>query len=132
MRTLAQARDFAKSASSASKKGRGNRRDPPKNPMKPPTDGFRPQLVARDQTDSSSRRSFPETSLRGRDSKGATVGTYRLYGLDGVGKVVSAEWIDADTDPAAIEAAKKMMDGLRYELWERSRLVIAFDNLRKD
>ena len=59
------------------------------------------------------------------------MGTYRLYGLDGVGKVVSAEWIDAETDPAAIEAAKKMMDGLRYELWERSRLVIVFDNLRK-
>ena len=60
------------------------------------------------------------------------MGTYRLYGLDGVSKVVSAEWIDADEDSAAIEAAKKMMDGLRYELWERSRLVIAFDNLRKD
>lgn len=59
------------------------------------------------------------------------MGTYRLYGLDGVGKVVSAEWIDADEDSAAIEAAKTMMDGLRYELWERSRLVIAFDNLRK-
>ena len=59
------------------------------------------------------------------------MGTYRLYGLDGVGKVVSAEWIDADNDPAAVEAAKKMMDGLRYELWERSRLVIVFDNLRK-
>ena len=55
--------------------------------------------------------------------KASTVGTYRLYGLDGVGKVVSAEWIDADDDPAAIDAAKNMMDGLRYELWERSRLV---------
>ena len=60
------------------------------------------------------------------------MGTYRLYGLDGVGKVVSAEWIDADDEAAAIEAAKKMMDGLRYELWERSRLVIVLDNLRKD
>lgn len=59
------------------------------------------------------------------------MGTYRLYGLDGVGKVVSAEWIDADDEAAAIEAAKTMMDGLRYELWERSRLVIVFDNLRK-
>lgn len=59
------------------------------------------------------------------------MGTYRLYGLDGVGKVVSAEWIDADNDPKAIEVAKYMMDGLRYELWERSRLVIQFDNLRK-
>ena len=53
------------------------------------------------------------------------MGTYRLYGLDGVGKVASAEWIEADGDEAAIEAAKRMMDGHRYELWERSRLVIS-------
>lgn len=58
------------------------------------------------------------------------MGTYRLYGLDGVGKVVSAEWIDADEDSAAIEAAKKMMDGLKYELWANSRLVIRFDRNR--
>ena len=55
------------------------------------------------------------------------MGTYRLYGLDGVGKVASAEWIEAEDDEAAIEAAKKMMDGYKYELWERSRLVIRFD-----
>ena len=60
-----------------------------------------------------------------------TVGTYRLYGLDGVEKVVSAEWIDADDDPAGIEAAKEVMDGLRYELWEHSRLVERFDNQRR-
>lgn len=58
------------------------------------------------------------------------MGTYRLYGLDGVGKVVSAEWIDADEDSAAIEAAKNMMDGLKYELWANSRLVIRFDRNR--
>lgn len=58
------------------------------------------------------------------------MGTYRLYGLDGVGKVVSAEWIDADEDSAAIEAAKTMMDGLKYELWANSRLVIRFDRNR--
>ena len=58
------------------------------------------------------------------------MGTYRLYGLDGVGAIVSAEWIDADDDPAAVEAAKGMMDGLRYELWERSRLVMRFDHPR--
>ena len=55
------------------------------------------------------------------------MGTYRLYGLDGVGKVVSAEWIEERDDPAAIEAAKGMMDGLPYELWQHSRLVIRFD-----
>lgn len=59
------------------------------------------------------------------------MGTYRLYCLDGVGKVMSAEWIDADHDEAAVEAAKEMMDGApRYELWERSRLVIRLENHR--
>jgi hypothetical protein len=56
------------------------------------------------------------------------VGTYRLYCLDGVGKVASAEWIDAEDDEAAIEAAKLMMDGHPCELWERSRLVIRLRN----
>jgi hypothetical protein len=45
-----------------------------------------------------------------------------------VGKVTSAEWIDADDDEAAIEAARAMMDGRQYELWAHSRLVGSFDN----
>jgi hypothetical protein len=52
------------------------------------------------------------------------VGTYRLYCLDGAGKVVSAEWIDAEDDNTAIEAAKDMVDGHTCELWARSRFVI--------
>jgi hypothetical protein len=48
---------------------------------------------------------------------------YRLYGLDGVNKVSSGEWIDADDDEAAIEAVKKMMDGHDCELWQGRRLV---------
>ena len=48
---------------------------------------------------------------------------YRLYGLDGVDKVASGEWIDADDDETAIEVAKKMMDGTPCELWQGQRLV---------
>jgi hypothetical protein len=48
---------------------------------------------------------------------------YRLYGLDGVNKVASGEWIDAEDDETAIEAAKEMMDGHDCELWQGSRLV---------
>jgi cobalamin biosynthesis protein CbiG len=48
---------------------------------------------------------------------------YRLYGLDGVNKVASGEWIEADDDETAIEAAKKMMDGHECELWQGKRLV---------
>ena len=48
---------------------------------------------------------------------------YRLYRLDGVAKVASAEWIDADNDKAAIEVAKNMMDGQAWELWHSARLI---------
>jgi hypothetical protein len=48
---------------------------------------------------------------------------YRLYCLDGVNKVASGEWIDAEDDETAIEAAKEMMDGHDCELWQGSRLV---------
>ena len=60
------------------------------------------------------------------------MGTYRLYCLDGAGKVVSAEWIDAEDDNTAIEAAKDLMNGYPCELWERSRLVIRLDRKRAD
>ena len=55
------------------------------------------------------------------------MGTYRLYCLDGVGKVMSAEWIEAVDDNTAVEAAKGMIDGHRYELWANSRLVIRLE-----
>ena len=48
---------------------------------------------------------------------------YRLYGLDGVDKVASGEWFEADDDTAAVEMAKTMMDGHDCELWQSSRLV---------
>ena len=50
--------------------------------------------------------------------------TYRLYCLDGVEKVASAEWIEADSDEAAIEAAEDSRDGRLCELWQNSRLVV--------
>ena len=49
--------------------------------------------------------------------------SYRLYGLDGVSKVASGEWFEADSDEAAIEAARKMMDGHDCELWQGHRRV---------
>ncbi len=51
------------------------------------------------------------------------MGTYRLYCLDGVGKVASAEWIDADDDNRAVELANELKDGMPCELWEGRRLV---------
>jgi cobalamin biosynthesis protein CbiG len=52
-----------------------------------------------------------------------SVAGYRLYGLDGVNKVSSGSWFEADDDESAIEAAKKMMDGHDCELWAGKRLV---------
>ena len=57
---------------------------------------------------------------------------YRLYGLDGVNKVSSGDWIDADDDQAAIEAAKERYDGHECELWQGRRLVVRLDLRRPD
>ena len=56
---------------------------------------------------------------------------YRLYCLDGLGKVASAEWVDAAGDEAAIEGAKKTHDGFECELWQGKRLVARLD-LRRE
>ena len=52
--------------------------------------------------------------------------TYRLYCLDGVGKVASADWIEAPDDEAAMEAANRQRDGRACELWRNDRLVARF------
>jgi hypothetical protein len=59
------------------------------------------------------------------------VTAYRLYSLDGANKVASAEWIDADDDQAALEAAKRMMDGQDCEIWQGARLVGRIPRERK-
>lgn len=51
------------------------------------------------------------------------VASYRLYGLDGVSKVASGEWFEADDDEAAIEAAREKLDGQPCELWQGPRFV---------
>lgn len=48
---------------------------------------------------------------------------YRLYRLDGAGKISGAEWIEADSDETALEQARGRVDGIAFELWDKSRLV---------
>jgi hypothetical protein len=55
------------------------------------------------------------------------VATYRLYCLDGLSKVVSAEWIEAEDDGRAVELAKDMADAMKCELWQGDRLVARLD-----
>jgi hypothetical protein len=56
---------------------------------------------------------------------------YRLYGLDGVNKVASGEWIDAEDDDKAIEIARNRMDGHDCELWQGRRLVARLEHRRR-
>ena len=57
---------------------------------------------------------------------------YRLYGLDGVDKVASAQWIEADDDQAAIAVAEQMMDGHDCELWQGPRFIVRLKRKRGD
>lgn len=49
--------------------------------------------------------------------------SYRLYRLDDAGKIVRADWLEADADEAALRQARDRMDGTPFELWDRNRLI---------
>ena len=51
------------------------------------------------------------------------MGTYRLYCLDGMAKVASAEWVEPSNDEAAMEIAEDQRGARACELWQGSRLV---------
>ena len=52
---------------------------------------------------------------------------YRLYRLDGAGKIMSADWIAADSDDEAVKHVHAQIDGARFELWDRKRLIAGTD-----
>jgi hypothetical protein len=66
-----------------------------------------------------------------RRYSGYNVSGYRLYCLDGAGKVASAEWIEAEDDEAAIELAREAHDGYECEVWQGTRLVMRLDLRRQ-
>ena len=51
---------------------------------------------------------------------------YRLYRLDGAGKIIAADWIEAAADDEAQREAQERADSSRYELWDKDRLVGRF------
>ena len=53
---------------------------------------------------------------------GDIVSQYRIFHLDGSGRVSSTDWLDADGDQAAISAARDR-NSLHCELWQGRRLV---------
>ena len=56
---------------------------------------------------------------------------YRLYCLDGVNKITSAEWIDAKTDGDAIMIARSLKKSVDCELWCRGRLIARIPAFRQ-
>ena len=48
---------------------------------------------------------------------------YRVYEKDGAGRFSKADWIEAETDQAALAAAKARARSQTYEVWQGSRLV---------
>lgn len=54
---------------------------------------------------------------------------YRVYCLDGAGRIGMAEWIKADSDEGAITEARRLRpDAYICEIWERQRLVARLDH----
>lgn len=49
---------------------------------------------------------------------------YRIYCLDGAGRIGFADWIEAETDDAAISQARTLRpDATICEVWQKERLV---------
>ena len=52
---------------------------------------------------------------------------YRLYHLDGAGRVDSAEWLEAENDSYAIERALQVpLKAITAELWQGNRRMACF------
>lgn len=53
---------------------------------------------------------------------------YRIYHLDGAGRVDSAEWLEADDDASAVaDAVKTVIKAVSAELWQGNRRLACFD-----
>jgi hypothetical protein len=49
--------------------------------------------------------------------------TYRIYCFDAANKVVTADWLEAASDKAAIALAEAQGFGTKCEIWDGTRLV---------
>ena len=49
--------------------------------------------------------------------------SFRLYRLDGAGKITSAEWLDAEDDAQAEQLVRELNAETTVEIWDRNRLV---------
>lgn len=53
--------------------------------------------------------------------------SYRVYCFDGASRILSADWIQATNDAAALADAKRNMNCPRIEVWQRDRLVARYE-----
>ena len=51
------------------------------------------------------------------------MGNFRLYRLDGAGKIASAEWLDADDEAQALDLARGLNAATTVEVWNRNKLI---------
>jgi hypothetical protein len=54
---------------------------------------------------------------------------YRLYRLDGAGKISGAEWVQAADDEEARAKAQERITSGTCEIWDRHRLVAKIDHM---
>lgn len=51
---------------------------------------------------------------------------YRMYLLDGTGRIERADWLEAEGDEEAIAAIRESAGSRPFELWQKRRLVARF------
>ena len=64
-------------------------------------------------------------------SRGTMVASYRVYCLDGAGRISLADWIEAENDQEALACARSLKDGARRcGVWQGIRMVGTFSDLK--
>ena len=48
---------------------------------------------------------------------------FRLYRLDGAGKIGTAEWMEAEDENHALELARALNASTTIEIWNRNKLI---------
>jgi len=57
--------------------------------------------------------------------------SFRLYRLDGAGRIVSAEWLEADGDDHAQQLARDLNAETTVEIWDRNRMIARIEPASK-
>jgi len=52
------------------------------------------------------------------------VPAYRLYRLDGEGKIDTADWVEASDEEVAVSRARERIPRGGFELWQGRKLVL--------